>query len=217
MEIKVMKNIMYNNNKIADDNREYQKNNGLVSLNILASPGAGKTSVIVKIIEKLCDKMKLAVIEGDIAGSIDAEKIEELGIPVVQINTAGGCHLDANMFKQALDILKPAEGTLILIENVGNLVCPASFDLGETGRIVISSTTEGNDKPVKYPKAFQTADVVVLNKSDLLEHVSFNSSIFYKGLGSVYSGPVFELSCVNGSGTAEFVKWIEDFCIRARS
>ena len=216
MEIKVMKNILYCNNKLAQENRELLNKRGVVSLNVLASPGAGKTSLITKIIEELRDKIPLAVVEGDIAGSIDAEKIDKMGIPVVQINTEGGCHLDANMFKEAISSLEPPKGCLILIENVGNLVCPAVFDIGESGRLVLSSVTEGNDKPVKYPQAFQSAALVVLNKIDLIEHTNFERDYFYRGLKSVSRAPTFEVSCSTGAGISGLAAWVEDFCIRGR-
>lgn len=211
MEIKIMKNILYCNNKLAEENRELLNQKGIVSINILASPGAGKTSLILRIIEALRDKIPMAVVEGDIAGSIDAEKIDKLGVPVVQINTGGGCHLDANMFKEAINSLNPPEGCLIFIENVGNLVCPASFDLGESGRLVLSSTAEGSDKPVKYPQAFQTADVVVLNKVDLIRHIEFERDFFYKGITAVSKAPVFEVSCTTREGLTELLSWLEDF------
>ncbi len=216
MEIKVMKNILYNNNKIAEENRRLQDDRNIVSLNILASPGAGKTSLVMKIIENLRNRLPLAVIEGDIAGTIDAEIIEKAGIPVVQINTGGGCHLDANMFREGINSMDIPEGSLILIENVGNLVCPAAFDLGESGRIVIASVAEGSDKPIKYPAAFQTAHAVVLNKIDLVDCTDFNRERFYQGLKSVGKAPAFEVSCVTGEGIDRFVEWLIEFRLGKR-
>ncbi|MGE5474987.1 MAG: hydrogenase nickel incorporation protein HypB [Ignavibacteriales bacterium] len=200
MEIKVMKNIMHSNNLIANENRYYIKSKKICAINILASPGAGKTSLLLKLIEILKDKVPLAVVEGDIAGSIDAETIDKVGVPVIQINTSGGCHLDANMFKEALNSLSPPDEAVIFIENVGNLVCPASFDLGETLRMVIANASEGNDKPIKYPLAFQTADIIVLNKVDLIEYTNFNRDLFYKGISSVSDKKVFEVSCMKNVG-----------------
>ena len=211
MEIKIMKNILHSNNKIAQENRDFLQNRGMVALNILASPGAGKTSLVLKIIEGLRSLMPIAVIEGDIEGSIDAEIIENQGIPVIQINTGGGCHLDSNMFREALTTLDLPDGCLILIENVGNLVCPAAFDIGESGRLVVASITEGNDKPIKYPMAFQSADVIVVNKIDLIEHTNFNRESFYKGLSSVSQAPVFEVACTTSEGIEEFIEWLKDF------
>ncbi|MGE5329562.1 MAG: hydrogenase nickel incorporation protein HypB [Deltaproteobacteria bacterium] len=214
MEIKVMKNIMHSNSQIAEENREAMKAKNICAVNILASPGAGKTSVLVKLIEALRNKVPLAVIEGDIEGSIDAERIDKMGIPVIQINTCGGCHLDANMIKEAMVSLKPTEETIIFIENVGNLVCPSSFDLGETLRIVIASVTEGSDKPIKYPKAFQTADLIVLNKTDLVEHTDFDKSYFYKGINAVSDKKVIEVSCVKNSGIKELAEEVLKLCKR---
>jgi len=208
MEIKVMKNIMHSNNVIAAENREYIKEKNICAINVLASPGAGKTSLLVKLIEALRDRAPIAVIEGDIAGSIDAERIDKLEIPVVQINTCGGCHLDANMIREALISLEPVYETIIFIENVGNLVCPSSFDLGETLRIVISSVTEGSDKPIKYPQAFKTADLIILNKIDLIEYTDFDRDYFYKGISSVNGKKIMEVSCVKNTGINELAEEI---------
>jgi len=212
MEIKVMKNIMHSNNMIAAENREIMKDKKISAINILASPGAGKTSLLVKLIEVLRNKVPLAVVEGDIAGSIDAEKIDKLGIPVVQINTCGGCHLDANMIREALVTLKPADETIIFIENVGNLVCPSSFDLGEKLRIVVSSVTEGSDKPIKYPHVFQTADLIVLNKIDLIKHTDFDRDYFYKGVNAITAKKVMEVSCIESLGIEELAEEILKCC-----
>lgn len=208
MEIKVMKNILHSNNKIAEDNREFMVSKKICAINILASPGAGKTSLLLKLIEVLKGKVPLAVVEGDIAGSIDAETIDKVGIPVVQINTCGGCHLDANMLKEALNSLSPADGTVIFIENVGNLVCPASFDLGETLRMVVANASEGSDKPIKYPLAFETADIIVLNKVDLIEYTNFDREFFYKAVSAVSSKKIFEVSCVKNTGIQELAREI---------
>lgn len=212
MEIKVMKNIMHSNNLIAEQNREFISSKGICAVNILASPGAGKTSLLLKLIEVLKDKIPLAAVEGDIAGSIDAETIEKVGVPVVQINTCGGCHLDANMFKEALNTLNPPNGALVFIENVGNLVCPASFDLGETLRMVVANASEGSDKPVKYPLAFQTADIIVLNKIDLIEYTDFDRDYFYKAVSAVSNKKVFEVSCMKNMGVEVLASEILDLC-----
>lgn len=207
MEIKVMKNILHLNNEIAEGNREYLKNAGVVAINILASPGAGKTSLILELIKHISNPV--SVVEGDIAGSIDARKMDEAGIPVVQINTSGGCHLDANMFKEALNILSPKKSGLIFIENVGNLVCPASFDLGETKRIVVSSVAEGHDKPIKYPAAFQTSDIIILNKIDMLKYSEFDMDYFEKSV-AVYGKPLYKVSCKTGEGIMELAELLEN-------
>jgi len=196
MEVKIMKNIMHANEKLANENREFFKQNHITVINIMASPGAGKTSVILEIIEAFKNEISIGVIEGDIASSIDAEKIEKAGIPVVQINTSGGCHLDANMIKLAVQDLKLKENSLLFIENVGNLVCPSSFDLGESIKMVIASVPEGHDKPHKYISMFEAADVIVLNKTDLLPYIDFDKDSFYKGIRVLNElVPVFEISC----------------------
>ena len=209
MEIKIMKNVMHANSQLAEKNRTYFENNKITAVNVMASPGAGKTSIILKVIETLAGKVGVSVIEGDIASSIDAEKIDKLGIPVVQINTGGGCHLDANMIKEAVLSLNLKESSILFIENVGNLVCPSSFDLGEGIKLVIASVPEGHDKPYKYVSMFQEADVIILNKKDLAPYINFDMDSFYRGVRAVNeNAPVFEISCTTGEGVNEFVQWI---------
>lgn len=209
MEIKIMKNVMHANSQLAEKNRTYFENNKITAVNVMASPGAGKTSIILKVIETLAGKVGVSVIEGDIASSIDAEKIDKLGIPVVQINTGGGCHLDANMIKEAVSSLNLKESSILFIENVGNLVCPSSFDLGEGIKLVIASVPEGYDKPYKYISMFQEADVIILNKKDLAPYINFDKDSFYRGVRAVNeNAPVFEISCTTGEGVSEFVQWI---------
>jgi len=211
MEIKVLKNIMYANQKLADENREFFKQKNITAINIMASPGAGKTSTILKVIDALRNEVSISVIEGDIASSIDAEKIESLGIPVIQINTGGGCHLDANMIKTVVGDLKVSENSLLFIENVGNLVCPSTFDLGEGIKMVIASVPEGHDKPYKYISMFEGADVIILNKADLMPYIDFDRDSFYKGIRALNENvPVFEISCRTGEGIDELVKWLKD-------
>jgi hydrogenase nickel incorporation protein HypB len=208
MEIKVMKNIMDVNNKIADSNRDYFTKHGMTVLNVMASPGAGKTSIIMKLVE--LSKRRFSVIEGDIASSIDAQKIEGMGIHVVQINTNGGCHLDANMIHTVVEGDEVFDKTILFIENVGNLVCPSSFDLGEGLKLVIASVPEGHDKPFKYTSMFEAADVIILNKTDLLPYIDFDKDVFYKGIRSVnIKARVLEVSCRTGEGLAELVHWID--------
>lgn len=210
MEIKVMKNIMHANQKLADENRVFFSKSKIAAINIMASPGAGKTTLILKAIDKLKGEVGISVIEGDIASSIDAEKIDKLGIPTVQINTGGGCHLDANMIKEAVDGLNMKESSLLFIENVGNLVCPSSFDLGEDIKMVIASVPEGDDKPFKYTSMFEGADVIVLTKTDLLPFIDFNRESFYKGIKALNEKvPVFEVSCRTDQGVEEFVQWLK--------
>jgi hydrogenase nickel incorporation protein HypB len=180
------------------------------TVNIMSSPGAGKTSLIMATIKTLRDKIKIAVIEGDVASSVDAEKINATGIPVVQINTAGGCHLDAAMVEKALDEL-PLEGTdLIFIENVGNLICPNAFALGEDRRIMISSLPEGDDKPYKYPAMFADTDVILLNKTDLQPYLDFDPTAFRKVVTGLNPDvAIFPLSCKTGDGLADWFAWLE--------
>jgi hydrogenase nickel incorporation protein HypB len=205
-----MKNIMDTNNKLADGNRALFKKTGITAVNIMASPGAGKTSVIIKIIEMLGKDVNFSVIEGDIASSIDAQRIDSMGIPVVQINTGGGCHLDANMIRAVVIEQKAFENSILFIENVGNLVCPSAFDLGEDIKMVIASVPEGHDKPFKYTSMFEAADVIILNKIDLAPYIEFDRQLFYKGIKALNEKvPVFEISCRTGEGLGELAEWIK--------
>lgn len=209
MEIKVMKNIMHANQTLADKNKTFFNNKNITAVNIMASPGAGKTTLIISLIDRLRQKRPIMVIEGDIASSIDAEKIEKLGIKAVQINTGGGCHLDANMIKTVLDESSLEDNTILFIENVGNLVCPSSFDLGETVKLVIASVPEGHDKPYKYIDMFSAADVVVLTKTDLLPYIDFDMNSFENGIKAVNPNTkIFKLSCKTGEGLDEFTSWL---------
>ena len=208
MEIKVMRNIMDVNDKLAKENKAYFAEKKIAAVNVMASPGAGKTSVIMKVISLLRGKVNFSVIEGDIASCIDAEKIEKEGIPVVQINTGGGCHLDANMIKEVVRERVDFDNTIMFIENVGNLVCPSAFDLGENIRLVIASVPEGHDKPFKYPAMFEGANAIILNKVDLLPYIEFDKDEFYKGVRAVNaSAPVFEVSCRTGEGLDGLMDW----------
>lgn len=210
MEIKVMKNIMSANENLAAANRAFFQAGGILAVNVMASPGAGKTSVIMKLIEALRDQTNFSVIEGDIASSIDAELFDRMGIPVVQINTGGGCHLDANMIKEAVSGNRAFENTVLFIENVGNLVCPSVFDLGEKLKMVIASVPEGHDKPFKYISMFEAADVIVLNKMDLIPFIDFDIDNFYSGIHAVNTrARVFEVSCKTGNGFNELAQWLK--------
>lgn len=209
MEIKVMKNIMHANQKLAEENRDFFLAKGIKSVNIMASPGSGKTSTILKLMEAFDEKVDVAVIEGDIASSIDADKIDKLGIPVIQINTGGGCHLDANMIKSAVESLNLKDGAILFIENVGNLVCPSSFDLGEGIKMVIASVPEGHDKPYKYTSMFEAADIVVLNKTDLMPYIDFDRDSFYKGVKALNEkAEIIEISCKTGEGIEKLAQWM---------
>jgi hydrogenase nickel incorporation protein HypB len=183
---------------------------GVFAVNIMSSPGAGKTSLIMGTIKALRDRVSIAVIEGDVASSVDADKINAMGIPVVQINTAGGCHLDAGMVEKALDEL-PMDGVdLLFIENVGNLICPNAFALGEDRRVMIASLPEGDDKPYKYPAMFADTDVVLLNKTDLQPYVDFDRVAFSNAVTGLNPDVViFPISCKTGEGTAAWYAWLE--------
>lgn len=215
MEIKVFRDIMGANSKLAEENRSLFRERKITAINVMASPGAGKTSTILKIIDMLKEDMGAGVIEGDIASSIDAEKIEQLGIPVVQINTGGGCHLDANMIQVVMEDFAVREGSLLFIENVGNLVCPSAFDLGENLKMVIASVPEGHDKPYKYTSMFEAADIVILNKTDLAPYIDFDRDSFYKGVRALNEKvPVFEVSCKTGEGFEALTEWLKAFAAK---
>ena len=213
MDVKVLtvqEDILGANVELAKKNRALLDKHGILVVNIMSSPGAGKTSLILQTINKLKAKVRIAVIEGDVASRIDADKIQQAGIPVVQINTAGGCHLDANMVEKALNSLPLDSIDLLLIENVGNLICPAGFALGEHKRVVLLSLPEGDDKPYKYPIMFTDADVVLLNKIDLLPLLEFNIASFsdaVRGLNS--EAELFQVSARTGQGLADFFSWLE--------
>lgn len=213
MEIKVLtipEDILSANEEKARSNQSLLDRHGILSVNVMASPGAGKTSLIMNTIGKLKERAGIAVIEGDIASQIDAKAIYKKGIPVIQINTAGGCHLDANMIEKALDNLSLGDIDLLLIENVGNLVCPAEFKLGEHKRVMLLSIPEGDDKPHKYPLMFTEADVVLLNKIDLLPYVDFNVTAFEKAvIGLNPYATIFQISCKTGLGLEGWFSWLQ--------
>ena len=208
--IKVGEDILGANEAKARENRKLLDDNGVFTINIMSSPGAGKTSTILSTINSLKDKIRIAVIEGDVASSVDSEKVNALGIPVVQINTAGGCHLDANMVESALGGLPLADIDLLFIENVGNLICPNAYSLGEDRCIIISSLPEGDDKPYKYPAMFADTDIIVLNKTDLQPHLDFSFDAFKKAVTGLNADVViFLVSCKTGDGMAEWYSWLE--------
>jgi hydrogenase nickel incorporation protein HypB len=209
MEIKILKDILNANEGIAERNRQLLDNKGVFALNLMASPGAGKTSLILETIKMLKGKTRIGVIEGDISSSLDAEAIGKEGVPAIQINTGGACHLDANMLSSALSNMPLPDIELLLIENVGNLVCPASFALGEHKKVVISSIPEGDDKPFKYPLMFDIADAVLINKIDLLPYLKFDIEVFSKGIKGINEKvEIFPVSCVTSQGIQEWVSWL---------
>ena len=217
MEIKLVKDILQANNVIAAQNRERFTAQGTYVINLMGGPGAGKTTLLERTIERLHGRRRLAVIEGDIATARDAERIAAHGTPVVQINTGGECHLDGNMVRGGLEQVDLAGVDLLVIENVGNLVCPAEFNVGEDVKIMVSSVTEGDDKPLKYPLMFQVSTVLLLNKIDLLPHVAFDVERFQADARKVNPHlEIMPLSCTTGEGLDTWIHWLEERTKTAR-
>ena len=209
MKVPVVKQILKANDQAAGENRQLFDAAGLRVVNVMASPGAGKTSTILATVDRLPETLRPGVIEGDVASSIDADKIAERGVPVVQINTGGNCHLDAPMIKAALPHLDLEAIDLLFIENVGNLICPANYRLGSDLNLVIGSVPEGHDKPFKYPGMFTGADAVVLNKDDLAEVFEFDHAEYERGIRMVNPDvAIFRVSCKTGEGVDEWVGWL---------
>ena len=208
-EIKVVTNILQTNDEITAKNKKLLDEKGIYVINLMSSPGSGKTSLLERIIAKLKNDINIAVIEGDIYTTKDAQRIEAQGVPVIQINTGGACHLDAEMIRGALNELTIDKIDLLVIENVGNLVCPAEFEIGEDIKISVLSTTEGNDKPLKYPLMFEKSGVVILNKLDLIEFTDFDKEEFYRDIKSLNANAdTFETSCVKNQGIDEICSWL---------
>lgn len=211
MEIKVLQDILSANDGIASRNQSRLDKHGILTINVMSSPGAGKTSLILQTIGKLKEKARIAVIEGDVASTIDADKVSKQGVVVVQINTAGGCHLDANMTENALNNLPLDNIDLLLIENVGNLICPAGFALGEHKRVILLSLPEGDDKPYKYPTMFSGADVVLINKIDLLPLLEFDIVSFTNAVSGLNPNvKIFQVSCKTGQGLEGWYSWLQE-------
>lgn len=211
MEVKVVKHLLEANEHIASQNRAFFDDKGIVVVNLMGSPGAGKTTLLEKTIEAMKKTIPMAVIEGDITSSCDAERIAAHSIPTVQINTGGACHLDGNMVKSALNELVLDSLGLLVVENVGNLVCPAEFNIGEHHKAMIISTTEGDDKPEKYPLMFQVSHVLLLNKIDLLPHVSFDMERFRETVHKVNPNlTIMPTSCTTGEGLDTWFRWLEE-------
>jgi hydrogenase nickel incorporation protein HypB len=209
MKIKVVKDILGANEQIAGRNRELLDKNNVLAVNLMSSPGAGKTSLILATVKELKRKTRIGVIEGDISSSLDAQMVGKKGVPVVQINTGGECHLDANMVSSALSNLPLPDIELLFIENVGNLICPASFSLGEHKKVVISSVPEGDDKPFKYPLMFHIADAVLINKIDLLPYLKFNVDAFSQAIKGINERvKIFPVSCTTGQGIQQWAAWL---------
>jgi len=207
-KIKLVKEIMNANDTIAAELKEMFKQNKNFTVNVLGSPGSGKTTFLAGIIESL--DLKCSVIVGDLFSDIDAVRLNKVTENVIQLNTQGGCHLDARMIKAVIKDIPLAESSVIFIENVGNLVCPAAFDLGENLRIIVSSVAEGHDKPLKYSIMFNKADVVILNKIDLVELSFFDKKEYYDNLSKTgFNGKVFEVCAISDDTLSEFVQWFK--------
>lgn len=208
----MLRAVLEANDAIAVENRRLLASNRVRALNFIASPGAGKTALLERTLAALAGEFRIGVVEGDIAGTADAERIGRYAVPVVQINTGGDCHLNAASVRSALEAL-PLDGLdLVLIENVGNLVCPAGFDLGEEAKVVILSVAEGDDKPAKYPQIFQSARAMVLNKIDLLGMVDFDVARALRDARALNPAlPVFQLSASTGEGLDPWLDWLREF------
>lgn len=209
--VTIIENILGANDRIANDNRQKLDAAGVFALNIMASPGAGKTSLIEHTVQKLIPTTRVAVIDGDIASSLDADRAAAAGAVAIQINTGGDCHLDAIMLHEALIKIDLAHIDLLIVENVGNLVCPASFRLGTHKSVLIASIPEGDDKPYKYPGMYRGVDALVINKIDLLPYVPFDLDYFKRGVEILNPGvKTFQLSCRTGEGISTWIEWLKN-------
>ena len=212
--IDIEQRVLAKNDALAAHNRAELDARGISTVNLMSSPGSGKTSLLVRTIDDLAVHRRLAVIEGDQETVLDAERIRATGCEVVQINTGAGCHLDADMLRRGLDTLDPPAGSLLFVENVGNLVCPALFDLGETAKVVVISVTEGDDKPLKYPHMFAAADLVVVNKTDLLPYVDFDVDACASRARSLNPGlRILALSVKTGDGLDGWYSWLQELSV----
>ncbi len=209
MEIKIMKNILDRNQNRANEVRSLMTEKNVTMVNIISSPGAGKTTLLERTLEELGDRFRIGVIEGDITTDRDAQRLKRFDIPIVMINTEGGCHLDSHSISKVLDLFELDNLDFLFVENVGNLICPSQFDLGETFKLAVVSTTEGDDKPAKYPMLFREAKAVLLNKIDLMPYTNFNIENFRSDLGKINAGvPLFETSFTRGDGLKDWFGWI---------
>jgi hydrogenase nickel incorporation protein HypB len=201
--------VLARNDDLAERNRKWLADQDILAVNLMSSPGAGKTTLLERTIHELGAEIPLSVVEGDQETPLDADRIRATGAAAVQVNTGAGCHLDADMLHQALHSLSPPTHSVVMIENVGNLVCPALFDLGEHSRVVITSVTEGADKPLKYPHMFRTADIVLLNKIDLLPHVDFSLTDFHDAITRLRGETtVIPVSATKGTGMTDWYDWL---------
>lgn len=211
MKVSVVKNVLAANDRIAADNRELFDKNKVYVINLMSSPGAGKTSLVERTILALRDKYRIGVIEGDIQDTYDADRIAKLNIPVVQINTGGACHIDGNMIREALPVFDLGKTDLLIVENVGNLVCPAEFKIGENVKIMLLSTPEGADKPAKYPLMFQESAALLINKIDLMPYVDFDLEKAKRDALSLHKDlKIFEVSCKAATGLDGWIAWLTE-------
>jgi hydrogenase nickel incorporation protein HypB len=202
--------VLAKNDRLAERNREWFQDRNILCLNLVSSPGSGKTTLLERTIRELGEQMPIVVIEGDQETANDAERIRATGCRVVQVNTGTGCHLEANMVARGIEELQPSRNSVVMIENVGNLVCPALFDLGEKSKVAILSVTEGDDKPIKYPHMFRASDIMILNKIDLLPHVKFDVEKCLQYARQVNPGiRVFQLSATTGEGMDAWTHWLQ--------
>jgi hydrogenase nickel incorporation protein HypB len=207
--ITIERKILEKNDSVAEQNRTLFKRHGIFSFNLVSSPGSGKTSILERTLEHLAGKHSIAIIEGDVQTDIDAQRLTKYNVPAVQIVTRGGCHLDAPLVRDALAQLDLNGLDIVVIENVGNLVCPANYDLGEAVKVVVASTTEGDDKPLKYPQMFRQASLLIINKIDLLPYVNCNLDALKRNALSINpSLLVFETSCTTKAGIEAWCAWI---------
>lgn len=209
-KVEVITQILNANDITAQENRALLKSHRILAVNLMASPGAGKTSLVLQTTKTLAGRVRFGVIEGDVASHIDADKVAAMDIPVIQINTGGECHLDALTVQKALKALPLHDIDILFIENVGNLICPVEFQLGEEIRVVVASVPEGDDKPYKYPGIFTAVDAVVLNKIDLVPYVDFKVDALRQGVERLNQrAKIFEISCRSGEGIAPWTEWLE--------
>ena len=207
--VTIERKVLAKNDEIAEQNRRLLKRHGIYSINLVSSPGSGKTSILERTIETLKEEIRIGVIEGDVQTDLDARRVAEYGVPVIQIVTLGGCHLEANLVRDALKQLNLDGVELLFIENVGNLVCPAGYDLGEAVKVVVLSTTEGDDKPLKYPAMFRNSSVLLINKIDLIPYLDSNVNVLKSNALQINPAlKVFEISCKTGAGIPEWCNWL---------
>ncbi len=215
--ITVERKILQKNDEVAAENRARFKENRLFTLNLVSSPGSGKTTLLERTLEILAGQLRISVVEGDVQTDNDARRIAKYNVPVVQIITNGACHLEAKLVQDAVANLPLAQTDILVIENVGNLVCPASYDLGEDLKVVLFSTSEGDDKPLKYPKMFRVADVCIINKVDLLPYLEFDMAKAKENARNINPGlTIFEVSAKTGEGIDEWIEWLRKEAQRRR-